>query len=248
MDNIVVAALIQEGSRVFTEILRLRKSSPNLTELTLDDIGLKRLELENAHEDFLSTPIQYSDPLLEYPASRPPITPTLTDQTPTKEPDKNTNVAVKAQSIEAGCVPCALGHFGTCSGLLNEAVRFADNGMDNVEVIDRLNACLDEFNTMERLDLRPEKIVTLPGWEKDIAQKALKSSRETRHKIEGCRTKDQLLELAASTQTARKKIGQEWFHTKISEFTPEDKEAIAKKVIERLGAMQADGSVIDIPT
>ena len=106
--------------------------------------------------------------------------------------------------------------------------------MDDAEVIDRLNGCLDELNTMERLDLRPEKIITLPEWERKIAEDALKASRAARHKIEACRTKADLVAVAANTQTVRKEIGKEWFQTKIRTFKPDEKAEIAQKVKDRL--------------
>ncbi len=234
-DSIVLAAVIQEGSRLITEVLRLRKSSaPSLPELTLESIGLKQDALTSAYEQSLLAPLNF-EPL---PQPKPVYVPGGTSEGTYGNVEGTYETALKAKSIESGCVPCALGHFGTCSALLNEAVRFSDKGMDDAEVIDRLNSCLDEFNAMERIDLRPEKIRTLPEWEKKVAEKALKTSRATRHLIEGCRTKEQLVELAGTTQTVRKEIGKEWFQTKIREFTPEDKEAIARRVIERLENME----------
>lgn len=244
IDSVVIAAVIQEGSRLLTEVLRLqRASTPSIPELTLESIGLKRQELDDAYEQSLIAPLPF-EPVSLAPkviVTEKAVAKQNTDEYPSNSDEKE--VAVKAKSIESGCLPCALGHFGTCSGLLNEAVRFSDNGMDDVEVVDRLNACLDEFNAMERIDLRPEKIRTLPEWERKVAERALKSSRATRHKIEGCRTKEDLVNLAADTQTVRKDIGKEWFQTKIREFSPEDKAAIAQRVIKRLETLEIEDSV-----
>jgi hypothetical protein len=124
----------------------------------------------------------------------------------------------KATGIEAGCLPCAIGHYGTCSGLLNEAMRFAKNdGIASDEVIERVNMCLDELNAMERVDLRPELIVTLPTWQKPLAERALKESRGTRHRLEGLTTVDDLEKTVANLQTVRNDIGREWFQQRLKE-------------------------------
>jgi len=141
----------------------------------------------------------------------------------------------KSESIEAGCVPCAIGHFGTCSGLLNEAMRFAKkDGVESSEVIDRVNMCLDELNAMERVDLRPELIADLPRWEKDLANTALTDSRKTRHSLESLATVEDLERVAASTQTARNEVGRGWFKERLARMPKEEKEKLAEKAIEKL--------------
>lgn len=143
--------------------------------------------------------------------------------------------AEKATSVEAGCVPCAIGHFGTCSGLLNEAMRFAKKeGVESTEVIDRVNICLDELNAMERVDLRPEMIANLPEWEKELANRALTQSRATRHGLESLVSVDALEKVTASTQTARQEIGRDWFKERLARMSPDEKEKLAKKVVEKL--------------
>lgn len=141
----------------------------------------------------------------------------------------------KASSIEAGCVPCAIGHFGTCTGLLNEAMRFAKkDGVGSSEVIDRVNMCLDELNSMERVDLRAELIVDLPEWEKGLADKALIASRTTRHGLESITTVATLEKVTANTQTARQEIGRAWFKKRLAEMPEEAKAEIEKQVKEKL--------------
>lgn len=139
-----------------------------------------------------------------------------------------------ASGVEAGCVPCALGHFGTCSGLLNEGVRFANKDGLNDEVFKRVNICLDELNAMERVDLRPEMIVNLPDWEKELASQALVASRATRHRLEGMTEVSDLEKVAASTQSSRQAIGQAYFKRRMEHMTPEDKEALRQKVVDKL--------------
>lgn len=137
----------------------------------------------------------------------------------------------KASSVDAGCVPCALGHFGTCKAGLSEAMRFArSEGIESSEVIARMNDCLDELNQMERSDLTEEKIKSLPEWEKEIAERVLLSSRQTRHAIEGITTVKQLEAVTASTQTIRKEIGQDYFREKIARMSPEEKARLKDRV------------------
>lgn len=116
-----------------------------------------------------------------------------------------------------GCIPCSVGHLGTCSGLLNEAMRFArKDGLSSPEVADRVNMCLDELNSMERVDLRPEKVVALPAGDKALADRALLTSRELRHDLENLSGVDHLEKVAAKTQTTRNEIGREWMTRKFA--------------------------------
>ncbi|KKN59499.1 hypothetical protein LCGC14_0541130 [marine sediment metagenome] len=141
----------------------------------------------------------------------------------------------KASGIEAGCVPCAIGHLGTCSGLTNEAVRFAKkDGVQSGEVIDRVNMCIDELNTMERVDLRPEMIVNLTSWEKDLANQALVASRSARHELEGLNSVEGLERAAANIQSTRKEIGRGWFKERLARMPKEEKQKLAEKAIEKL--------------
>lgn len=142
----------------------------------------------------------------------------------------------KASSIEAGCVPCAIGHFGTCTGLLNESMRFArSKGIDTNEVIDRISHCLQELNALEREDLTSENIINLPPWEKEIAIEALDASRATRHLLEGITTADDLEKATAKTQTANTQINRKWFKKRLAKMPKEEKTELVEKAIEKLG-------------
>lgn len=124
--------------------------------------------------------------------------------------------------VAVGCVPCAIGHFGTCSGLLNEAARFAHkDGLESGEVLDRINKCLDELNAMERVDLDSEKIYALPSEEKELAIKALNASRATRHALESLTTVQNLERVTADVQIVRKDIGRDWYRYRISKIPKE---------------------------
>lgn len=144
----------------------------------------------------------------------------------------------RAQAVATGCVPCSIGHLGTCSGLLNEGMRFARNdGIQSGEVIERVNMCLDELNALERVDLRPELIHDLPDWEKTLAEKALELSRTLRHDLEGLSSVSELEGISAKTQTTRQEIGKAWFRERLSRMTLEQRE----KVEEELRARAAEG-------
>lgn len=139
----------------------------------------------------------------------------------------SSSLAEKATDVKSGCIPCSLGHMGTCSGLLNEAMRFArQDGIASDEVTDRLGMCLDEFNALERVDLRPEMIHALPPRDKEIAIAALEQSRATRHSLESVRTVDDLEAVAAQTQTARLRILRDWVKVKTDNLPPEAQEQV----------------------
>ena len=150
-------------------------------------------------------------------------------------------LAEKAQDVQTGCLPCAISHFGTCSGLLNEAMRFARaDGISSPEAVDRFGMCLDELNTMERVDLRPELINSLPAWEKELANEALNSSRDTRHEIDSIISVEDLEKLAGGTQTIRREIGRKWFQVKLDHLTPEQNKLLQKRVKEISKASAAE--------
>lgn len=208
MNRSIVAVIFQEGGKLLTELLRNR---PPRRERELEQQSIAVLPTETRET-----------------ASVPSI-----NNLPEKKEITDIN---KATSVEAGCVPCAIGHFGTCSGLLNEAMRFArKDGVGSSEVIDRVNICLDELNSMERVDLRPELIMALPEWEKDLANKALKGSRTTRHGLESITSVKDLEKVAAETQSTRNKVGREWFKERLARMPKEEKEKLAEKAIEKLG-------------
>lgn len=157
-------------------------------------------------------------------------------ETPYKTPESSE----KAQAIATGCVPCSIGHLGTCSGLLNEAMRFArSDGIASEEVINRCNMCLDELNALERVDLRPELIHGLPDWEKQLAEEALELSRSLRHGLEGLSSVDALEAVTAKTQGTRQKIGSAWFRERLSRMSPEQREMVEQKIKANFSLDQA---------
>jgi len=169
----------------------------------------------------------------------PPI-PTETYKT---QPSTTETHETKATDIATGCVPCSIGHLGACTGILNEATRFAfgEEGISSNEVVDRTGMCLDELNVMERVDLRPEMIADLPEWEKALAMEALKESRQTRHALESLSSAEQLEQIAANTQRVRKKINRSWMKYRLSHLTPAEKEKVEEQMKTRLKELTEGG-------
>jgi hypothetical protein len=127
---------------------------------------------------------------------------------------------------------CAIGHLGTCSGLLNEAMRFArKDGVSSEEVIDRVNMCLDELNAMERVDLRPELIINLVPSQKELADTVLVHSRNTRHALENLGDTDHLEKTAGELQRVRQQVGRAWFHERSKEIDKASSEPAEEEIL-----------------
>lgn len=149
----------------------------------------------------------------------------------------------KATAIATGCIPCSLGHLGTCTGLLNEGMRFAHkDGIQSDEVIDRVNMCMDELNALERVDLRPEMIHGLPDWEKSLAKDALGLSRSLRHDLEGLSDVAGLEAIAAKTQTKRQEIGKAWFKQRLTLMSPEQRQSVEEALTKRAAEREKDSN------
>lgn len=144
----------------------------------------------------------------------------------------------KASSVEAGvaCVPCCNDHFSVCSGLISdEAIRMARRtGMQNDEIIGRINHCEDQLNAMEREDLSVEKIASLPGWEKEIAIYAQNQGAAIRHKLEGVTSVDDLEDVALQIKEARIKIGKDYFKGRLAHMSEVEKTEAGRRALEKL--------------
>lgn len=235
MNTNVLAVLIQEGSKIASELLKNHRAQ---SATQPQSISLEKFLEES---DIRMKPFTATAPPEELPPEEPPQTTNLgpsqvinVNVPPPEKPEDG-----KASSIVSGCVPCAMGHFGTCVGILNESIRFAHTpeGMASPEVADRVGMCLDELNAMERVDLRPEMTVQLSGWEKDLAEKALTESRAIRHSLEALEDVDGLEAVAAKTQASRQEIGRSWFQNKLKNLGPEDKEEISRRVMAKIEEM-----------
>ena len=140
----------------------------------------------------------------------------LDGRSSTVSPDIPTPTKPQEQKKGTHCLPCAINHLSTCSGLCSEALRFARaDGMASPEVIQRVGLCQDELNAMERVDLRAEVVAGLDPKEKEIAHRALSGTRELRHNLENMSKVDELEKLTAQTQTLRTEIGQKWAEEKL---------------------------------
>lgn len=176
------------------------------------------------------------------PEDTPEVEPTPVRQLPVAIAEREVEPE-KATAIATGCIPCAIGHLGTCSGLLNEAMRFAgadDDGMASNEVIDRVGFCLNELNAMERVDLRPEMIVNLPEWEKKLVDQVLLASRNTRHQLEALESVETLKEAAATTQGTHKGIWRDYIKHKAANLTPEEIQEVQARLLAKIEEITAE--------
>ena len=139
-------------------------------------------------------------------------------------------LAKPTEDIATACVACAVGHFSTSSGLLKEAMRFKGEGMTSDEILDRIAAVLEEQNTLERVDLTPERLQKTPGWERAIADEALTQSRQLRHKLESIQSIDEIEALAANTKRYYVKMFRQWNKGRFGYLGADKAEAIAQRV------------------
>lgn len=223
--NQVVALLVQTGGQILSDQLKLRYQRNQLSAEDSMAAFLRRSEermrpyTEPRHQQI---PVEIEPEYIVHPETV--VVPYPTDIVP----------AGQAEAIPTGCVPCSLGHFNTCQGVLNESVRFAHQGLGSKDVVDRVSACLGELNALERLDLRPEMLEQLDGLDRELAEKALQISRATRHQLEGMRSVDDLIGAAATMQTSQKSIARQWFGNKLRDLTPEDQEEISRRLEAKL--------------
>jgi len=154
-------------------------------------------------------------------ASSPPVA-TITSEMVETAPEKG--------GVAIACVPCALGHFSTSAGLLNEAVRFKGEGITSNEILDRIAKVQEEQNSLERVDLIPENIQALPPWEKELAEDALAQSRKLRHSLESFTSIGQVEQAAATTSSFYKELNRKWFKGRFSHLGPEKTQRIADEV------------------
>ncbi len=249
MNVTIIASLISAGTAIASEYLRHRPtkveipSNERLYELIggrdkQPAITIGETDLQGDHIDIrVAQSMPGPKTTVSVMDNPKPVSQEVIEVPPVSEPKPAEN---KATSIATGCIPCSLGHVGTCSGLLKESVRFASgpDGVASPEVIDRVNMCLDELNSMERVDMSPSMIQQLPQWEKDLAHDVLAASRSTRHELENVTNFDRLEEIAAATDNKRKEIGRKWFQAKLANLTPEDKVNIQQRIIDKLNDMK----------
>jgi len=181
-----------------------------------------------------------SDRLDEFGFTEEPLSPEASTEAPESQEEASLPATATETSAEEtvaveiaiACIPCAIGHFSTSSGLLKEAVRFKGEGMASNEILDRIAGTLEEQNALEREDLPPEKILRLPQWEKTIVEEALTQSRQLRHRLENIQTIEELEHAAADTKRYYIKLNRQWYKGRFEKLGAEKAEAIAQRVGE----------------
>ena len=169
----------------------------------------------------------------------PSTTPTRTTESPKGSPLPTTLPQPTEESprddhdIATACVPCAIGHYAGAAKLLNEAIRFRDDGIESNQVLDDIAGAIGELNAMERVDLTPERLQKTPEWERVIADEALRESRKLRHRLEGIGTMDEIEKAAADTESYYKKLHRQWQRGRFSYLGAKKAEAIAERVEEK---------------
>jgi hypothetical protein len=236
VDSQVIAIVIQTGGQILSDFIKTQQANSRLTmfkpgeraEIPLpappEPVDYGRLLGEASSQASTRVVAVVED---ETPKKVARAALKIANQAPEADPNE-----IKAKDIPHGCIPCSLGHFSTSSGLLNEAMRFAKDGIDGDEVISRINMSIDEFNALERVDLRPEMTVHLEGKEKELATEILNQSRGIRHDLEGVSSMEDLEKLAARAQKVRNTIGRSWFRERIKGLDADKRNAIEAKLKE----------------
>jgi len=167
-----------------------------------------------------------------------PTTPTRAPESqkesplPTTQPPPSEENPREEQDIATACVACAIGHYAGAAKLLNEAIRFREDGIESNQVLDDIAGAIGELNAMERVDLTPERLQKTPGWERAIADEALRESRKLRHRLEGISSMEEIEKAAADTESYFKKLNRQWYRGRFSNLGAEKAETIAVRVGE----------------
>lgn len=138
--------------------------------------------------------------------------------------------APQEEEIAIACVPCAIGHYAGAARLLNEAIRFRDDGIESNQVLDDIAGAIGELNAMERVDLTPEKLQNSSSWERSIADEALRESRKLRHRLEGINSMEEIEKAAADTESYYKKLNRQWYKGRFAHLSKEKVEAIESRI------------------
>jgi hypothetical protein len=164
----------------------------------------------------------------------PSVTPTIQSESPLPAavPQVSEENPSEEQDIATACVACAIGHFAGAAKLLNEAIRFRDDGIESSQVLDDIAGAIGELNAMERVDLTPERLQKTPGWERAIAGEALRESRKLRHRLEGIISMEEIEKAAADTESYYKKLHRQWYRGRFSNLGAKKAETIAQRVGE----------------
>ncbi|KKM22585.1 hypothetical protein LCGC14_1623760 [marine sediment metagenome] len=205
--------------------LVIRAATDAFNKIPLEKIFVRRdpaKDMEELRHILLETPAQA--------AVHPPENPHPSKKDDYEEAAREPEGTSRQEDVATACVPCALGHFSTSTGLLNEAVRFKKEGLASNEIVDRIGKVLEEQNTLERVDLTPERIQSSPPWERGLAEEALQQSRSLRHRLEGLNNMEELQKAAADTAGYYRRLNREWYRRLFSNLGADKAEAIASRV------------------
>ncbi|MBA7608582.1 hypothetical protein ES703_15760 [subsurface metagenome] len=167
-----------------------------------------------------------------------------------ESPPRIANLSIRQGTA---CVPCCSDHFSTCAGLISdEAMRMVRRkGIQDQEVIQRILACSDQLNAMERDDLAPSKIQELPPWEKELAIYAQNKGAEIRHLLNNISSVEDLEKAATEIKQARDYIGSEWHKGRLAGMGVEEKKTIgerAQAIRAKLGEPEPELTLEDAKT
>ena len=112
--------------------------------------------------------------------------------------------------VATACLPCTRAHLIGVTGDLEEAVRMArTRGVNDPEVVERIDAAAKELVTLERFDLSPDKIQKLPPEEKEVVTKVLPRIRDLRQRVlNEITTVEDLEKLAAEAADTYRQVRQ----------------------------------------
>ena len=163
--------------------------------------------------------------------------------TVTAPPEQQATTTIKEAprkaTVATACVACAVNHFSTSAGLLNEGARFEKEGIGSNEVADRIAKTLQELNALERVDLTPEKIRAIgPEWERELAEEALRQSRSLRHRLETLTTIKELKEAAADTEGYYRDLNRSWWKLRVTQ-TGKTESELSLEDAKKLAAEEA---------
>lgn len=128
---------------------------------------------------------------------------TLASELHNTAPEEATKQGNTPVASGTACLPCSRDHFITTSSALSEGIRFArDEGVRSPEVLRRIRIALGELDAMERIDLAPEEMAKLKGAERELADWALRQSRDLRHAITAVRDVETMEQAAAKASGA----------------------------------------------
>ncbi len=236
-----ITTIIESGSLIVTKLIEYQQTKNRIKEADLKLVRKEIIPPTPPQAIDYSNLMQIAEDVdrsngIGYLSEVPVIKTKQVIAKTNEESEGGNEHAQKANAISTGCVPCSLGHFSTAAGLLNEAMRFGNKDGMSVDVIDRVSSAIDEFNALERVDLRPEMTVNLDGNIKKLALRTLNDSRSIRHGLENLSSIEELEALAAKTQESRKVIAREWFEEKLSKspISAEDKKMVRDTLDKKL--------------